>query len=94
MQPPQSLHLTRFFHYEAEAELLKLKEEIAKRENQPPRSLVAMKGTEKFWLEGGAEAILQVRAAYLSEDGRTERYWTRPRPYAPAVGSGRLGRAA
>jgi hypothetical protein len=53
-----------------------------------------MKGTEKFWLQGGAEAILQVRAAYLSEDGRTERYWTRPRPYAPAVGSGRLGRAA
>jgi hypothetical protein len=49
-----------------------------------------MKGTEKFWLEGGAEAILQVRAAYLSEDGRTERYWARPRPYAPAVGSGRL----
>jgi hypothetical protein len=49
-----------------------------------------MKGTEKFWLEGGAEAILQVRAAYLSEDGRSERYWARPRPYAPAVGKGRL----
>ena len=29
-----------------------------------------LKGTEKFWLEGGAEAMLQVRAAYLSEDGR------------------------
>jgi hypothetical protein len=53
-----------------------------------------MKGTEKFWLGEGAEAILQVRAAYLSEDGRTDRYWTRPRPYAAAVGSGRLGRAA
>lgn len=53
-----------------------------------------MKGSEKFWLEGGAEAILQVRAAYLSEDQRTERYWTRIRPYAPAVSSGRLGRAA
>jgi len=49
-----------------------------------------LKGTEKFWREGGAEAILQVRAAYLSEDGRTERYWARPRPYAPAVGNGRL----
>ena len=49
-----------------------------------------MKGTEKFWLEGGAEAIVPVRAAYLSEDGRTERYWSRPRPYAPAVGTGRL----
>ena len=49
-----------------------------------------MKGTEKFWLEGGAEAILQVRAAYLSEDGRAESYWSRPRPFGPAVGSGRL----
>jgi hypothetical protein len=49
-----------------------------------------VKGTEKFWLEGGAEAVLQVRAAYLSEDGRTERYWSRPRPYARAAGGGRL----
>ena len=49
-----------------------------------------MKGTEKFWLEGGAEAIVQLRAAHLSEDGRVDRYWARPRPYAPAVGSGRL----
>jgi hypothetical protein len=49
-----------------------------------------MKGTEKFWVEGGAEALLQVRAAYLSEDGRAERYWARPRPHAPAVGGGRL----
>ncbi len=48
-----------------------------------------MKGTEKFWLGGGAEALLQVRAAYLSEDGRAERYWSRPRPLAPAVGTGR-----
>lgn len=31
-----------------------------------------MKGTEKFWTRGGAEAVLQVRAAYLSEDGRAE----------------------
>jgi hypothetical protein len=53
-----------------------------------------MKGTEKFWLEGGAEAILQVRAAYLSEDGRAQRYWSRPRPHAPAVGAGRLRPAA
>src|SRR5262249_7756636 len=49
-----------------------------------------MKGTEKFWLGGGAEALLQVRAAHLSEDGRAERYWARPRPHAPAVGTGRL----
>src|SRR5205085_2500243 len=49
-----------------------------------------VKGTEKFWLEGGAEALLQVRAAHLSEDGRVERHWSRPRPHGPAVGGGRL----
>lgn len=51
-----------------------------------------MKGTEKFWYHGGAEAILQVRAAYVSQDGRAERYWSRPRPHSPAAGNGRLGR--
>jgi hypothetical protein len=49
-----------------------------------------MKGTEKFWLEGGAEAILQIRAAYISEDGRADRYWSGQRPSAQAVGTGRL----
>jgi hypothetical protein len=49
-----------------------------------------IKGTEKFWLEGGAEAILQIRAAYISEDGRADGYWSRPRPFAQAVGTGRL----
>ena len=49
-----------------------------------------MKGSEKFWLEGGAEALLQIRAAYLSQDGRVERYWARPRPYSRAAGPGRL----
>ena len=53
-----------------------------------------VKGSEKFWLEPGAEAILQVRAAYLSEDGRAERYWKRPRPHRRAVGNGRLPRPA
>ena len=53
-----------------------------------------VKGSEKFWLKGGAEAVLQVRAAYLSEDDGAERYWGRPRPYARAVGNGRLGRPA
>ncbi len=33
-----------------------------------------VKGSEKFWGEAGAEAILQVRAAFLSEDGRLERH--------------------
>jgi hypothetical protein len=53
-----------------------------------------VKGSEKFWLEEGAEAVLQVRAAYLSEDGRAERYWKRPRPHRRAVGGGRLRRPA
>lgn len=53
-----------------------------------------IKGSEKFWLTTGAEAILQVRAAYLSEDERAGRYWSRPRPYARAVGNGRLKRPA
>jgi hypothetical protein len=49
-----------------------------------------VKGTEKFWLDRGAEAVLQVRAAHLSEDDRTQRYWARPRPYPRAVGANRL----
>lgn len=51
-----------------------------------------IKGSEKFWYMRGAEAILQVRAAYLSDDERVQKYWARPRPYARAVGGGRLGR--
>lgn len=53
-----------------------------------------VKGTEKFWLSGGAEAILQLRAAYLSEDDRAATYWSRPRPCARAAGTGRLGAGA
>lgn len=49
-----------------------------------------VKGSEKFWLKGGAEAVLQVRAAYLSEDGRADRYWSRPRPRRRAAGHGPL----
>jgi hypothetical protein len=49
-----------------------------------------IKGSEKFWLEGGAEAMLQLRAAQLSEDDRWKRSWTRPRKHRRAVGSGRL----
>jgi hypothetical protein len=52
-----------------------------------------VKGSEQFWLVGGAEAVLQVGAAYLSEDDRAARNWSRPRPYARAVGGGRLGRS-
>jgi hypothetical protein len=53
-----------------------------------------VKGTEKFWLEGGAEAMLQLRAAQLSDDDRWNRYWSRPRKHRRAVGSGRLALAA
>ncbi len=52
-----------------------------------------VKGTEKFWLRGGAEAVLQVRAAYLSDDGRGEEFHSR-RPRGRAVGQGRLRPAA
>lgn len=34
-----------------------------------------MKGTEKFWSEEGAEAILQLRADYLSETEPMETFW-------------------
>jgi len=47
-----------------------------------------VKGTEQFWNNGGLEAVLQVRAAYLSEDGRAEAFHRR-RPRAPAVGRNR-----
>lgn len=53
-----------------------------------------VKGSEKFWLEGGAEAILQLRAAQLSQDDRWKRYWLRPRRHRRAVSSGRLAQAA
>ncbi len=49
-----------------------------------------VKGSEKFWLEGGAEAILQLRAAQLSQDDRWSRNWSRPRKHRRAAGSGRL----
>jgi hypothetical protein len=52
-----------------------------------------VKGSEKFWLEGGAEAILQLRAAQLSEDDRWTQYWSRPRRHRRAVGAGRLAQA-
>src|SRR5262249_16943816 len=62
-----------------------------------------VKGPQKFWNrldEAGAETILQVRAAVLSEDDRRERHFAE-RPGSPdrrkaagtrATGSGRPGR--
>jgi hypothetical protein len=41
-----------------------------------------VKGSEKFWGEDGAEAILQLRAAFLSEDGRLDRH-LKERPSSP-----------
>jgi hypothetical protein len=49
-----------------------------------------IKGSEKFWLENGAEAMLQLRAAQLSQDDRWKRYWARPRKHRRAAGPGRL----
>jgi hypothetical protein len=48
-----------------------------------------VKGTEKFWRPRALEAVLQVRAAQLSEDGRTERLWAMPRPSRAALPSKR-----
>jgi len=50
--------------------------------------------TEKFWLEGGIEAILHIRAAQLSQDERWTTAWSRPRKHRRAAGAGRLGQAA
>ena len=51
-----------------------------------------VKGTEKFWSEAGAEALLQLRADYLSEDEPLDRFWqtrqaeqTGQRPYRLAA---------
>jgi hypothetical protein len=42
-----------------------------------------VKGTEKFWNDGpSGEAILQVRAAVISDDDRLQR-WIRTRPVSP-----------
>jgi hypothetical protein len=49
-----------------------------------------IKGSEKFWTAEGVEAVLQLRAAYISEDGRAARYAARPRPRGRAVGAHRL----
>lgn len=36
-----------------------------------------VKGTEKFWSEGGGEALLQLRADYLSDTDPLETFWQR-----------------
>jgi len=41
-----------------------------------------VKGSEKFWGQSGAESMLQLRAAFLSEDDRLERH-LKTRPQSP-----------
>lgn len=48
-----------------------------------------VKGTEKFWVRDRAEAMLQCRAAFLSQDDRAESFFAR-RELPRAVGSRRL----
>jgi len=52
-----------------------------------------VKGSEKFWLTTGAEAMLQLRAAQLSQDDRWRRNWLRRRPHHRAASSHRLSQA-
>lgn len=52
-----------------------------------------VKGTDKFWIGGGAEAILQSRAAFLSQDNRDVAHYG-ARPLARAAGAGRRRGAA
>jgi hypothetical protein len=54
-----------------------------------------VKGTEKSWGEEGAETILQLRAAFLSEDGRLEQH-QRSQPCSPfrAYKTRKRGKAA
>ena len=52
-----------------------------------------VKGTEKFWIRDGLEAVLQVRAAHLSEDDRVEAHWAK-RPLGRAAGRSLFRRAA
>lgn len=52
-----------------------------------------VKGTEKFWTVSGAESVLQVRAAYLSEDDRAQQFHEH-RPRGRAVGQNRPKSAA
>lgn len=53
-----------------------------------------IKGSEKFWIEDGAESMQQIRGAYLCEDGRAEKLWKLPRPHRHAAGLGRFHSAA
>jgi hypothetical protein len=51
-----------------------------------------VKGTEKFWSEPGSEAVLQLRADYLSDHLPLEAFWQRRQ--ARATGQRRRRQAA
>lgn len=53
-------------------------ESVIKRINQ------RVKGSEKFWSEPGAEAILQLRADYLSETDVMGNFWSAREAHAPS----------
>lgn len=44
-----------------------------------------VKGTDQFWSESGAEAILALRALYVSQDQRWDRYWLSRAAYSKAA---------
>lgn len=43
-----------------------------------------IKGTEQFWSEEGVEAIMALRALWMSQDQRWDRYWANRPAYGPA----------
>lgn len=53
-----------------------------------------IKGTEKFWHASRVEAVLQSRAAHLSEDRREREFWSKRKSLGRAVGQNRLRRTA
>jgi hypothetical protein len=53
-----------------------------------------VKGTEKFWLRDQLEAVLECRAAYLSQDGSAAAFWRKRPPPSRAVGCNRFKPAA
>ena len=44
-----------------------------------------VKGTDQFWSEGGIEPILCLRALWLSQDDRWQRYWASRPAYSRAA---------
>ena len=44
-----------------------------------------VKGTDQFWSDDGAEAILALRGLWVSQDRRWERYWLSRAAYADAA---------